>query len=110
MDPVWGSPPQAALASLAPGGRLVNLGDAAGATATLASAAVRSRAADILGYTNLALSWAEQTNALGEILRLSATGHLRFDPEVVPMAAADEGWQRQAERRTTSRVVVDLRG
>jgi NADPH:quinone reductase-like Zn-dependent oxidoreductase len=109
VDPVWGLPAQAALATLAPGGRLVNLGDGAGASATFASAAVRSRTAEILGYTNLALTWTAQTDAMGEILRLTAEGRLRLEPEVVPMSGADEGWQRQAQRRNTSRVVVDLR-
>lgn len=108
VDPVWGLPAQAALATLAPGGRLVNLGDGAGGSATFTSASVRSRSAEILGYTNLALSWPAQTDAMGEILRLTADGRLRFEPEVVPMAGADEGWQRQAQRRNTSRVVVDL--
>ena len=110
IDPVWGAPAQAALATLAPGGRLVNLGDAAGASATFTSATVRSRTAEVLGYTNLAASWTQQTDAMGEILRLTATGQLKFEPEIVPMTAVDEGWQRQAERRNTSRVVVDLRG
>jgi NADPH2:quinone reductase len=108
IDPVWGAPAQAAVATLAPGGRLVNLGDAAGASATFTSAWVRSRPAEILGYTNLALSWTQQTDAMGEILRLTAAGHLKFEPEIVPMTGVDEGWQRQADRRNTSRVVVDL--
>ncbi len=106
VDPVWGAPAQAAAAVLRPGGRLVNLGDSAGPTASFASAMIRSRRLEILGYTNLALTWDEQTAALGEILRLVQAGSLRMEPEVVAADQATEGWQRQATGQARSRVVV----
>ncbi len=52
LDPLWGEPAAAAIAALAPFGRLVELGQSAGAEATLASAAIRGKPVDLLGYTN----------------------------------------------------------
>lgn len=108
IDPVWGSPAQAAAHVLAPYGRLVNLGGSAGPTAHFDSALVRSRSLEILGYTNLAQSWPAQTAAMGEILALVAAGGLVFSPEVVAASEADEGWRRQAAGTARSRVVVDF--
>lgn len=107
VDPVWGAPAAAALAAMAPGGRLVNLGDSAGALASFPSAVVRSRSLEILGYTNLARTWAEQTEAMGEILQLAADGALQGDVEVVPRSGAGAAWERQAAGRAGGRIVVD---
>src|SRR5436853_5467986 len=52
IDPVWGLPAEAVARVLAPEGRLVNIGSAAGASARFESAIVRSRLHAILGYTN----------------------------------------------------------
>lgn len=108
IDPVWGAPAEAAAAVLAPGGRLVNLGDSAGPVATLASSLVRSRSVDVLGYTNLSLSWGLQTEMLREVLALAADGRLRTDPEVVDWARASQGWQSQASGAASGRVVISV--
>jgi hypothetical protein len=52
LDPLWSEPAKAAIATLVPFGRLVNIGQSAGAEASLDSAAIRSRPVDVLGYTN----------------------------------------------------------
>ena len=109
VDPVWGAPARAAVATLAPGGRLVNLGDAAGADALLSSAVIRSRSIEILGYTNLSQTWAEQTRAMDRILRLAASGEMTADIDVVGLSDAGDGWERQGSGRVTGRVVVDPR-
>lgn len=106
VDPVWGAPAEAAISVLRPGGRLVNLGDSAGPSAAFASAVVRSKQLQILGYTNLGLTWQQQTDALGEILALVAAGEVSMEPEVVAFEDAAEGWQRQSDGRAASRVVV----
>ena len=108
VDPVWGAPARAALEALAPGGRLVNLGDAAGALATFPSSVVRSRSVQILGYTNVARPWVEQTEAMGEVLRLAAAGQVQLEVETVPFSDAAQGWSRQVERRAHSRVVIQI--
>jgi NADPH:quinone reductase-like Zn-dependent oxidoreductase len=108
IDPVWGAIAQAAAGVLAPGGRLVNLGDAAGATAVLPSSLVRSRSLDILGYTNLSVSWPDQVAMLDEVLAMVADGRLRVEPDVVAWDDAPAGWARQAAGGSSRRVVVDV--
>ena len=56
VDPVFGLAATAASRVLADHGRLVNLGGASGDTAEFSSAVLRSRTADVLGYTNNALT------------------------------------------------------
>jgi NADPH:quinone reductase-like Zn-dependent oxidoreductase len=103
LDPVWGLPAEAALGVLAPHGRLVNLGSAAGARATFSSATLRSGTLTLLGYTNNALSDEQKSAALTEILSHAAAGRLTTDRETLPLARAAEGWSRcgQAPHRRT---------
>ena len=51
-DPLWGAPAAAALEALGTNGRHVQLGQSAGAEATLPSASIRGRHIDVRGYTN----------------------------------------------------------
>jgi len=94
LDPVSGQPAEAALRVLAPHGRLVNLGSAAGPVATVDSATLRSGMLSVLGYTNNALSQAQKAVALAEILRHAAAGRLTIDREAVPLSGAAQEWSR----------------
>lgn len=96
IDPVWGHPAEAAARCLGTAGRLINIGDAAGAGARFASATVRSRMQTILGYTNNALTQQQKAHALSEILRHAAAGRCTVEHETVPLAQAGEAWERQA--------------
>jgi NADPH:quinone reductase-like Zn-dependent oxidoreductase len=97
IDPVWGQPAQAALAIMSPGGRLVNLGSAAGAQASLGSAQLRGGSLSVLGYTNNALSAEAKATALAQILAHAAAGRLTTDLETLPLARAAEGWSRTGQ-------------
>ena len=96
IDPVWGLPAEAAVRALATGGRLINIGSAAGPTARFESAIVRSRLQAILGYTNSALSHEQKAQALTNILTHAAAGRCTVERETVPLAKAAEAWERQA--------------
>jgi len=52
FDPLWGEPAAAAVQAAVPHATIVNLGQSAGATSELASAAVRFKSLSILGHTN----------------------------------------------------------
>ena len=97
IDPVWGLPAQAALAIMSPGGRLVNLGSAAGPQASLGSAQLRGGSLSVLGYTNNALSAEAKASALAQILAHAAAGRLTTDLETLPLARAAEGWSRTGQ-------------
>ena len=72
IDPLQRVPGSAAAEVLAEGGRLVNLGSSAGATAQYSSATLRSRSAAILGYTNNSLTNEQRSHALTSLLRRRA--------------------------------------
>jgi NADPH:quinone reductase len=108
VDPLFGAPASAAAIALSDGGRLVNLGSSAGATAVLDSAALRSRSLSVLGYTNNALTTDERRTALQAVVGLAARGELTVEHEVVALSRVGDAWTRQAEGRADRRIVVDL--
>ena len=108
LDPLFGVPAAAALHALGRGGRLVNLGSSAGATAALDSAVLRSRSLRVLGYTNNELTPEQRRQALTHVVRHAAEDGLRADHEVLPLARVDEAWTRSSSGRATHRLVLDL--
>ena len=96
VDPVFGPSAVAACHALAPGGRLVNLGGLGGDGAQLSSAVLRARSASVLGYTNNAITPAQRAVALGEVLRLAASGGLVVDHRVHPLDDVATAWAAAA--------------
>ena len=99
LDPVWGAPALAALRVLVRGGRLVNLGESAGATMTLPSDVVRSRGIEIHGWTNALLTWDGQTGILQEVLALVDAGKLVAEATVIALDELPEAWSRSVAGR-----------
>ena len=106
VDPVFGPAATAAARVLSPGGRLVNLGGASGDVAEFSSAALRSRSASVLGYTNNALTPAQRRDALTAIAEHAAAGRLAVAHEQVCLADAPDAWRRQATGDPGVRLVV----
>ncbi|WP_228395244.1 quinone oxidoreductase family protein [Modestobacter roseus] len=96
VDPVFGEAATAASRVLAPGGRLVNLGGSGADTAEFSSAALRSRSADVLGYTNNALTAEQRAGALTAVLGHAAAGALGVEHEVRPLDRGPEAWAATA--------------
>ncbi|RFU21521.1 quinone oxidoreductase family protein [Geodermatophilus marinus] len=106
LDPVFGVPATAAGRVLAEGGRLVNLGGAAGDSAEFSSAVLRGRSADVLGYTNNALTPPERADALTAVAEVAAAGRMAVAHEVRPLAEVAAAWDEQAAGRTSARLVL----
>jgi NADPH2:quinone reductase len=106
FDPLWGEPAAAAIQAAAPRATLVNLGQSAGATAELASAAVRFKNLSILGHTNFALPRDELAEHYRRLVEHAIAGEIRLDVERVPLDAVADAWRRQAEGPGTKLVVV----
>ncbi len=96
VDPVFGAAATAASRVLAPAGRLVNLGGASGDEATFSSSVLRGRSAEVLGYTNNALTAEQRAQALTAVAGHAAAGRLAVAHEVVPLSEVPAAWQRQA--------------
>jgi NADPH:quinone reductase-like Zn-dependent oxidoreductase len=108
VDPLAGLPGSAAVSALADRGRLVNLGSAAGPALSVDSAALRSRSAAVLGYTNNALGDKRRRVVLGTVLAHAAAGRITVGHDVVTLEHARQAWDDVATGRTTRRVVVTV--
>ena len=106
LDPLWGDPVVAALQAAAPGARVVQVGQAAGADAAIPSGSVRGKMLDILGYTNLRLDFDVLAPGYRTLVSHAAAGRIQIDLERVPLDQAIEAWQRQAAGPDTKLVVI----
>jgi NADPH:quinone reductase len=107
VDPLWGEPAVAAARAAAPGARLVNIGQSAGAEAAFASADVRGKQLEIIGHSNFR---APQEVLKREYLRLlehGAAGEVQVEVAPVPFERLAEAWQAQSEG-AGAKVVVEL--
>jgi NADPH2:quinone reductase len=95
--PLWGAPLVGALAAAVPHARIVNIGQSAGAEATIPSGLVRGKQLDILGHTNFRLSGEAYAAAYLDLLEHAAAGRVRFELESFPLERVAEAWERQAE-------------
>jgi NADPH2:quinone reductase len=97
LDAIWGPPAAAAIAALRPGGRLVQVGNASGATTEIPARAIRTGVRSILGHTNAAASQEAKAAAFQAMCRHAAAGELTVPVEEVPLDAVEDAWRRQAE-------------
>jgi NADPH:quinone reductase-like Zn-dependent oxidoreductase len=97
FDPLWGAPAAAAAQAAVPWARIVNLGQSAGATSELASAAVRFKSLSILGHTNFAVPIDELADHYRRLVGHTLAGDIRFDVERVPLDEVADAWRRQAD-------------
>lgn len=106
FDPLWGAPAAAAVQAAVPWATIVNLGQSAGATAELASAAVRFKSLSILGHTNFAVPADRLADHYGRLVRHVTAGDIRFDVERVDLDDVADAWRRQADGAGTKLVVM----
>jgi NADPH:quinone reductase len=96
IDPLWGEPIVAALEAAAPGARVVQVGQSAGATAEIPSALVRGKQLDILGYANPQLPLELRREAYLELASRACAGEFEFPTETYALEQVTEAWERQA--------------
>ena len=97
FDGLWGEPIAAALARAAPGVRVANVGQSAGAEATIASNSVRGKQAEIYGYSNYRVPPDVFERAYRELVERAVAGEVRLDAiERYDLAELLQAWERQA--------------
>jgi NADPH2:quinone reductase len=106
FDPLWGEAAAAAVQAAVPHATIVNLGQSAGATSELASAAVRFKNLSILGHTNFLVPPDELAKQYRRLVTHAVAGDIQLDVERVPLESVVEAWRRQAEGAGTKLVVV----
>lgn len=105
IDPLWGAPAAAAFKALSPRGRLVQIGQSAGAEATLASADVRGAERSILGYSSLVAPLDQKRRAYAELGRHALAGDIAIEVERLPLERVAEAFERQ-ERGPGHKLVI----
>ncbi|HEY1276223.1 MAG TPA: zinc-binding alcohol dehydrogenase family protein [Thermoleophilaceae bacterium] len=108
VDPLWGEPVQAALEAAAPGARIVNLGQSAGPSAQLTSAAVRGKQLEIYGHLNFAVPRDVLGAAHRTLIDHADAGRLRIPIAQVDLDDIGAAWERQA-RGASEKLVVWVR-
>jgi NADPH:quinone reductase-like Zn-dependent oxidoreductase len=89
-----------------PWATIVNLGQSAGATSELASAAVRFKSLSILGHTNFAVPPDELAEHYRRLVGHVTAGDIVFEVDRVPLDDVAAAWQRQADGPGAKLVVV----
>lgn len=96
IDGLWGEPAAAALQTMQPQGRLVQVGNSAAVDATVGAGPLRGGLVSVLGYRN---HWAPRevrVEAFRRMCSLAASGDLVLDVEVLPLGDVAEAWDRQS--------------
>jgi NADPH:quinone reductase-like Zn-dependent oxidoreductase len=95
LDTLWGPAVEAALAVAARGARVLQIGQSAGATAVIPSAAVRGKQLQILGYSNFAVPADALARGYRDLLGHAAAGRIQVEIDTLPLERAPEAWARQ---------------
>jgi NADPH2:quinone reductase len=106
FDPLWGEPAAAAAEAAAPGARIVQLGQSAGATAPITSAAIRFKGLEILGYSDFTVPREVMEVEYARLVQHATAGDIEVDVERVPLEDVAEAWSRQASGPRRKLVLV----
>jgi NADPH2:quinone reductase len=110
IDPLGGSFTPAALAVLAPNGRLVVFGTSAGAEVSFNLQSLYRQAQTIVGYAGMAVPPQARRQGLQAALGAVAEGRMRIPiGATVALAEVNRAFDLLAERNVTGKVVLDLR-
>lgn len=110
VDTLWGEPLERALAAAAPKVRVVQIGQSARATATLQSAWLRGKTADLLGLSLFGVATDALARAYRELCEHVRDGRIELAFDEYPLDRIGEAWQRQASGSPGTKVVVRLDG
>jgi NADPH2:quinone reductase len=97
IDPLWGEPAMAALRAIATEGRLVNVGQSAGADVRVPLENVRNRQGAIHAISSGWTPLERKAEAYRRVLELAVAGRLTVEREVVPLDDVTAAWERQDE-------------
>jgi NADPH:quinone reductase-like Zn-dependent oxidoreductase len=109
VDALWGEPAERALAAAASGVRFVHLGQSAGPTATLQSAWVRGKVANILGHSLFSTPRDVLVNGYRELCTHVRDGRISIPTETYSLDRIGEAWERQASGSPGAKIVVTIR-
>jgi NADPH2:quinone reductase len=97
FDPLWGEPAAAAAEAAKPGARIVQLGQSAGATAPVTSAAIRFKGLEIYGFSNFTLPKDVLDREYARLVEHAMRGEIQVEIERLPLDDVATAWERQAQ-------------
>jgi NADPH:quinone reductase len=106
IDPLWGPPAAAAIEATGFSARHVQLGQSAGAEATLSSGTIRGKSLAIVGFTVGHVPHDKIQAAYLRLIELASSGELTIERETLPLDWAGEAWKRQQESPHRKLVLV----
>jgi hypothetical protein len=106
IDPLWGEPAEQAVEAAGFSARFVQLGESAGADATLRSGAIRGRSLAIVGFTLGHVPRDKTQAAYRRLIELATSGELTIERETLPLDWAGEAWKRQQDSPHRKLVLV----
>jgi NADPH:quinone reductase-like Zn-dependent oxidoreductase len=107
IDPLWGEPAMAALRAIGIEGRLVNVGQSAGADVSLPLEVVRNRQGAIHAISSGWTGLERKAAAYRSVLEHAVAGRLTVDREVVPLDHVAAAWERQ-DASPGKKIVISL--
>jgi NADPH2:quinone reductase len=108
IDALWGEPLQRALAAAEPGVRVVHCGQSAGPAATLQSAWVRGKVADIFGHSLFSVPDDVAANGFRELCEHASDGTVAVETEAYPLEEIAAAWQHQASGSPGRKIVISF--
>jgi NADPH:quinone reductase len=106
FDPLWGEPAAAAAEAAKPAARIVQLGQSAGATAPITSAAVRFKGLEIYGYSNFILPKDVLDREYARLVDHATNGDIKVEIEVLSLDRITDAWEQQAASPHRKLVVI----
>jgi NADPH2:quinone reductase len=97
FDPLWGEPAAAAAEAAMPGARIVQLGQSAGATAPITSAAIRFKGLEIYGFSNFTLPKDVLDREYARLVAHAMRDEIRVEIDRLPLDDVTAAWDRQAQ-------------
>ncbi|MEX0621017.1 MAG: zinc-binding alcohol dehydrogenase family protein [Solirubrobacterales bacterium] len=97
LDGLWGTPAEAALSSIADGGRLVQVGNSAGSEARIKAGPLRGGLVSIVGHRNFHAPHEIQAEALKTMCSHAIEGRLEVGLQVFPLERVAEAWLLQQQ-------------
>jgi NADPH:quinone reductase-like Zn-dependent oxidoreductase len=106
IDPLWGEPAVQAVEAAGFSARHVQLGQSAGAEATLRSGSIRGKSLAIVGFTLGHVPHDKTEAAYLRLVELATTGELTIERETLPLDWVGEAWRRQQDSPHRKLVLV----
>jgi NADPH:quinone reductase-like Zn-dependent oxidoreductase len=106
LDPLWGEPALAAMGAVKRFGRVVQLGQAAAAEASVSSAAIRNTPLELIGHTNFAADEDRKAAAFAQLAAHAVDGAIRVEIERLALDDVPDAWQRAGSSPHAKLVIV----